>query len=271
MTPRNLAVSATTSAATQAAMVPFTLIPPSSPAGTGFQFVIKTVLPGKACPVSLDEVSAATSASDARASRRNGGGQTVTISAATPTLAITCEAERPLFDSATCNCSLRERPMRVAARVTAKTTSSTAKSLGSVAAITKATPAPAQPPEPFTPWVSQAASAKTRVIVTAKRRRLREEFKLGQRRSAKRVAIPAAKLKATASAVWDWWVLGSVLSRSGRRRVARGNLSRESARHRMYHNIVLFGSPSMEVRRLLEGSLTWRLIADVTLSLYNER
>src|SRR5579859_1143608 len=199
-------------AAITAAAVPLKLIPPSMPGAMGLRVVISRVRPGKAWPVSLDEVSAVSSAIEARASSRQTGGAKATMKPAMPRLAITWEAARPLRDSATCSRSFRARPRRVAPRVTAKTTSSSQKSFISLAAITKAMLMPASAPEALTPRASQAASAKARVVPKAIRRRLREPDEPGQR-SRKPALNPAAKHRLTASATGDGrrWVASSVL------------------------------------------------------------
>lgn len=109
------------------ANVPANVIAPFVPGASFLQFVTRRGLPPKACPISLETVSAAASASAAAiASRSRRSGQTranaTAKAAAVPKLAKTCKASLPP-GSAVPRLTLRGRPSLVQAQVSKKTVS----------------------------------------------------------------------------------------------------------------------------------------------------
>src|SRR5205823_4425137 len=146
----------TTNAATVPQSVPQAVMPPSVPAGTSSNVVIRRAWVRNACPHSLETVSAAASLRAAVIAISNRGSPhhpyRTAHSPPTPMFASTCEALRPSLRSAVPIRCLPANPTRVATQVRANTVKRAANAPGPAPENkAKHTIAPATAPPRVTP------------------------------------------------------------------------------------------------------------------------
>src|SRR5207245_4394303 len=158
--------------------VPIMLTAPLVPAGTDSQVVIRRGWRFAACPSSLDTVSAPASAKAAtiatkKRELRCDKEYRIAQAAATPRLALTCDALRPSGRSAIPRVCFLRYPYLVAIHVRAKTAMRPTNAPNPTDAIrAKQMTAPATAPDRLTPRIKRAKAVKTTVVIAAVQREL---------------------------------------------------------------------------------------------------